>query len=200
MNFTITNSDLPDTAPIHLTTNDATLQSAVPGIRDYPNMDVNVECSLVNVSSVTVTGNPGIHVGNTLYAHFVLTNSSFTTNGWDLILDIGFDVKLSTYYNTTSLQVEIKPTLGQWSISAELVKSWLGSVNAQFFSTILEFGLSGYGANIIGPIAVPTPTGFTVGNPQYNEAQGYGEISSDISYSADVPGIVKNKYIIVNSL
>jgi hypothetical protein len=71
LNFTITNADLPDTTPIHLTTNDATLQSAVPGngamgimvkwigIKAYPNMDVNVEVSLVNISSVTVTGNPG---------------------------------------------------------------------------------------------------------------------------------------------
>jgi hypothetical protein len=65
-------------------------------------------------------------VGNTLYAHFVLTNSTFTTPGWDLVLDIGFDVKVSTFYNTTSLQVEIDPTLGQWAISAKLVKTWMG--------------------------------------------------------------------------
>ena len=59
LNYNITDADLPSTSPVHLNTNDVPMQSAVPGLKDYPNMNIIVQLSLVNVSSVDVTGNPG---------------------------------------------------------------------------------------------------------------------------------------------
>lgn len=63
---------------------------------------------------------------NTFYTHFVLTNETLTLNGWDLLMDVSFDVKISTLYNTTTHNVDIKPSIGQIATSADLIKSWIG--------------------------------------------------------------------------
>jgi len=132
-NQTITNSMLPKNSPIHLSTDDTAMQQAVPGVKAYPGCLINVDISLVNTSSVTITGTPGIILGNTILAKFILTNSTFQKFGWSLIVDINVQATLSTVFNATEGEIQLNTALSNWQIGVDLDDSNVGSVNTGFF-------------------------------------------------------------------
>lgn len=63
-NTTITNSDLPPDSPIQLTTSDIFFQQAVPDIKHYPDMDINIITSLYKLSDVSLTSTDGTLINN----------------------------------------------------------------------------------------------------------------------------------------
>lgn len=199
-NKTITNADLPSTSPVHLTTNDPAIQGAVPAVAQYPNMDITVYTSLDSISSVDISSSSGtnynvkytfynrlgVGFGNTILAKFVLSNSTYSHDGWTLLLDIGFNAKMTTNFNTTLNEIVISSSLGNWQVNVSVVDSALGTVNPMVFQGFIQLALSFDPPNV-PQIPIPTPADWSVSSPSISVGDGYGWIGSTLTYAVNVP-------------
>jgi len=185
-NKTITNSDLPSNSPVHLLTNDPTMQSAVPGVKAYPNCDINVQVSLYNISSVDITGNPGIILSNAISADFFITNSTFNMYAWTLIVGVDVTDTMSASFNSTINEIQIDNALSGWEVDVQLLDSAVGSVSTGFFKFVITVVLSSGGFEVPS-VPIPPPTDFNVGTPAYTEGVGYGFVGTTLEYNVDVP-------------
>ena len=60
-------------------------------------------------------------------ADFILTNSTLTTFGFELLLDIGFIAKISTVMNGTEIQVT--PSFTGFTVSVQETKTAVGKIH-----------------------------------------------------------------------
>lgn len=65
--MTVTDASLPSDSPFHLTTSDPFFKQAVPGLKNYPNMDLEITTSLYNLSNVQLTAADGEYKAHFCY-------------------------------------------------------------------------------------------------------------------------------------
>jgi hypothetical protein len=75
-NKTITDSEIPSTSMIHLTTNNPFFLQIAPGLSDYPDMDINAVISLGTITDFNIASSVSqIATATELIVNFELTNS-----------------------------------------------------------------------------------------------------------------------------
>lgn len=54
-NMTITPNEVPPLSPVKLSTNNLFFTESVPGLAEFPNMNITVKTSLANISQIVIT-------------------------------------------------------------------------------------------------------------------------------------------------
>jgi len=182
---TITDSELPADSPIHLTTNDKFFKMAVPELEGLPNMEITVQTTLTNISSVDISAT-GATVVNTFTCVFSLSNSTYSHTGFTLYVDVKVEVDLTVAMNGSNLG--ITPSFSNWKAIAQLVSSTVGSVNTVLLGDIIGLALGDISPQF-NAFSIPPPTDFTISSPVFAFETGYGSIGANFQYTASVPSV-----------
>jgi len=183
--LTITNNEIPPSSPFHLTTDDAFFKQSVPGLKQFPNMNITVTTSLVNISSVDISAANGITIVNTINTVFNLVNDTFSHDGWTLLVDVGMVVSASVSMNGNNISVQLTP--GDYQTGVQVVSSDVGPVSAKDLDYLVQLAVALIPA--LQPITIPTPSYFTVSSPFLIINDGYGDIGCSVQYSTAVPSV-----------
>jgi len=182
-NMTITNADLPNNSPFHLKTSDPFFLAAVPELKHYPNMDINVVTSLYNLSNVDISTS-GITLGNSIVCQFDLVNSSSDIYGWTLLLDLSVLATASVAMDGPNISVTT--SLSNWKSNVVVLKSNMGDISTADFEDLVTLALS----QLPPPpaFAIPTPASYVViSSPSITFNDGYGDIGADAQYAIQPP-------------
>jgi len=182
-NMTITNADLPSNSPFHLKTSDPFFQAAVPALKHYPNMMINVVTSLYNVSNIDIT-TAGITGDNSFLCEFDLVNSTNDIYGWTLLVDIS--VLITATVGMNGPNISVTSTLSNWKSGVTVLKSNMGDISVTDFDDLVELAISQFPP----PPAfdIPTPSSYVIiSSPSITFNNGYGDIGADAQYAITPP-------------
>lgn len=135
-NVVITDGELPPNSPVRLRTDDRWMQSAVPALKKFPSMFIDVTLSMRPQSSAHFTTS-GLVLNLLFDTSWVLRNATKQFNGWQLLVTLNPTVKFTVYASPASY-FRVNVSFVSWSTNVSLAGSHLGPVNVDIFKFLLN--------------------------------------------------------------
>jgi hypothetical protein len=159
-NRLFTDTDIPKTSPVRLTTKDDFFLTAVPGLAKYPNMELRAQTNMIAVSQSSIN-QKGLHFNaNNLTVTFTIYNGTTPIPGWQLLTDISFDIVLSP--TASKNEIVLKAAIANFVAATSTVRSSVGTVDNSGFSTLFYLLSSVFA---LPTFSIPLPAGFDPVNP-----------------------------------
>jgi len=171
---TITSSEVPSSSPVQLNTADQFFQQVVPGLTQFPHMDLTVTTTLVSVSIPTID-TAGLHVdGTNITMEFSLSNSSYSHAGWTLSVVFNVDMWVNATIPAAGNTIMFNSSITNFTAEVEVVSSAVGNVTASGFATLFQLLESVVKAP---GFVMKLPSSFTASNPSltfFSQYIGFG--------------------------
>eukprot|EP01130_Rhizamoeba_saxonica_P016782 TRINITY_DN7826_c0_g1_i3.p2 TRINITY_DN7826_c0_g1~~TRINITY_DN7826_c0_g1_i3.p2 ORF type:complete len:272 (+),score=45.12 TRINITY_DN7826_c0_g1_i3:892-1707(+) len=133
--YEVSNADLPKDSKFSLDTDDYFLLLAVPGLFDYPHVNITINISLGKSGSVTITPNGSLFKGNILFDFALVDDQAPLNLGWTIDFAVSSTLHMDTYLLPNG-SIASNLTFTDWKNSASLVKSNVGTVHTSLFEIV----------------------------------------------------------------
>lgn len=159
---TILSDEVPKASPVQLSTNDDFFLQVVPGLEQYPNMDITVKTRLVASPLATIDTTAVYLQGLNISFDFTLSNKSYSHEGWTL--SNIFDLELNVMASASGQVIMFNTSLVNFSSIVEVTESSVGgNITADGFEQLYgllesQIKLPGFAIHIPEDIDASHPT------------------------------------------
>eukprot|EP01119_Soliformovum_irregulare_P011434 TRINITY_DN2858_c0_g1_i2.p2 TRINITY_DN2858_c0_g1~~TRINITY_DN2858_c0_g1_i2.p2 ORF type:complete len:250 (-),score=98.66 TRINITY_DN2858_c0_g1_i2:134-883(-) len=185
LNAEITNSDLPANSPIHLLTSDSFFQQAVPGLTNFPNMEIVMSLSVSKVIDVKIESQQGVSWENLMTIGFTLTNKTLTFPAFALTVD--FDLFTQVKLQVENDVINYQPVVFNSTNVVQVETSKVGPVNAEMFSQVIALGVTQ--VPTLPSFNLKPPPGFDISQAAIDMQDGYALTSANMKFSQNVANV-----------
>ncbi|KAM9984297.1 hypothetical protein ACTFIZ_004008 [Dictyostelium cf. discoideum] len=146
--MTINPSQVPSASPVQLNTSDGFFSGVAPGLSQYPNLGIQVNCYSPVTPLVSINSSAISLFNLELSADFIILNGDNPFTAFTVLFTI--DASLSTEILTDSPSTfSLNSTLASMTPNATIVTSTIGSVDATGFVQLMQM--------VQGVIKLPAP-------------------------------------------